>query len=538
MSDLRKEGLLLLAATSRGATERLAADCGIEPSMILDRYELAADPSAFRRACQGPDVRHVVVHSVDWRRETMPQLYTAALAAARGTDRWLLDERAGTIRRLSPAWTWLSAARAPLEVLAAVARGVAGAARFLGGAEAELQPRIQNGDVDRILAIWGGDVDATVGGSVTHLSGILAGFRRAGVVVGLVTTAPPPPQIAAAVDAFEVADPLPPGARATPELAALSFDRRIVAAAERLAGKLGAPTAIYQRHAPFRAAGVALAERWDVPLVLEWNGSVTWSFANWSHSAKPLARSTKRLMAAVERRVASSASLITAVSELARDKALVEGADPARAITVPNAVDVEEVDAALHAAHTEPQTQPLVGWIGSFGDWHGAEVLIRAMPRMPDDARVLMIGDGRERGRCQRLADELGVADRVIWQGKTPHDRALRLLRDCDVLASPHVELAGGEPFFGSPTKIFEYMALSRPIVASRLGQIGEVLEHNRTALLVTPGDERELAEATSVLLEDRMQGERLAAAARLEVESAHTWDHRATAILTRIGAR
>jgi glycosyltransferase involved in cell wall biosynthesis len=157
---------------------------------------------------------------------------------------------------------------------------------------------------------------------------------------------------------------------------------------------------------------------------------------------------------------------------------------------------------------------------------------------MPGDARVMMIGDGRERGRCQRLASELGVEDRVIWQGRTPHDRALQLLRGCDVLASPHVELAGGEPFFGSPTKIFEYMALSRPIVASRLGQIGEVLEDDRTALLVTPGDELELAEAISSLLADRERGERLAAAARREIESAHTWDHRATAILARLGAR
>jgi glycosyltransferase involved in cell wall biosynthesis len=104
------------------------------------------------------------------------------------------------------------------------------------------------------------------------------------------------------------------------------------------------------------------------------------------------------------------------------------------------------------------------------------------------------------------------------------------------VLASPHIALTGGEPFFGSPTKIFEYMALSVPTVASRLGQIAEVLEHDRTALLVTPGDEHELAAAISALLADPARGKVLAEEARREVESAHTWDDRAESILRVLG--
>ena len=58
-----------------------------------------------------------------------------------------------------------------------------------------------------------------------------------------------------------------------------------------------------------------------------------------------------------------------------------------------------------------------------------------------------------------------------------------------DVLVSPHVANADGTPFFGSPTKIFEYMGLGKPIVASDLNQIGEVIEHERSGLLCPPGD-------------------------------------------------
>jgi glycosyltransferase involved in cell wall biosynthesis len=69
------------------------------------------------------------------------------------------------------------------------------------------------------------------------------------------------------------------------------------------------------------------------------------------------------------------------------------------------------------------------------------------------------------------------------------------LLDACDILVSPHIPLADGSDFFGSPTKIFEYMAMGKGIVASRLGQIGEVRGMMRRAL-VEPGNVPELARA------------------------------------------
>ena len=99
------------------------------------------------------------------------------------------------------------------------------------------------------------------------------------------------------------------------------------------------------------------------------------------------------------------------------------------------------------------------------------------------------------------------------------------MLDACDVLASPHVPLPGGEEFFGSPTKLFEYMAAARPIVASRLGQIGDVLEDGRTALLVAPGSVEELGQAILRLLRDRELRDRLAHGARQAAITHHSWD-------------
>src|SRR5260370_35177098 len=97
----------------------------------------------------------------------------------------------------------------------------------------------------------------------------------------------------------------------------------------------------------------------------------------------------------------------------------------------------------------------------------------------------------------------------VMFGVAIPHGSVRAHLNAADILVSPHVPMPGGTPFFGSPTKLFEYMAMGKAIVASALDQIGEVLEHGRTALLVKPGDPGELVEAIK----------RLAANERLRIE-------------------
>src|SRR5262249_53598361 len=136
----------------------------------------------------------------------------------------------------------------------------------------------------------------------------------------------------------------------------------------------------------------------------------------------------------------------------------------------------------------------VVGFIGTFGPWHGAEILSRAFaallsahPELRPRLRLLMIGDGARMAAVRAIVDESGVGDAVVFTGLVPQDEGPRYLAACDVLASPHVPNPDGTPFFGSPTKLFEYMAMGKAIVASNLDQIGEVLHHDRDAWLVPP---------------------------------------------------
>ena len=92
--------------------------------------------------------------------------------------------------------------------------------------------------------------------------------------------------------------------------------------------------------------------------------------------------------------------------------------------------------------------------------------------------------------------------------------------------------LEDGSDFFGSPTKLFEYMAMGKGIVASRLGQIGDVLVDDETALLVEPGNAGELTNAILRLANSAELRERLGAAARRAAVERHTWKQNAQRVI------
>ena len=125
-----------------------------------------------------------------------------------------------------------------------------------------------------------------------------------------------------------------------------------------------------------------------------------------------------------------------------------------------------------------------------------------------------------------------GREQQTIFAGHVQHERVPALLDACDILLSPHVPLEDGSEFFGSPTKLFEYMAMGKGIVASRLGQIADVLADEQNALLIEPGSAQQLADAILRLMKSRELRERLGAAARRAAIERHTWKQNAQRVI------
>ncbi|MCX5090349.1 glycosyltransferase [Streptomyces sp. NBC_00365] len=502
-----------------------AATLGREPELVIAASDALRDIRGYRAEIQRRGVSAVALFSSDASRRAYTTVYELLLALAPVQERRIIDARQPG-KPLTVGSVWLLGARCALDAATAAGFVVGELAR---GTSPELPGPVSPSTSRWILALWRDAAESSVGGAVNHVSGILAGFRRLGWQVALVTNGEPPEQLRSAVDVLEVTAPLPRGARFTKESAWVASNNAMHEVALSLARRTP-PAFVYQRNAFLCRVGADLSRQLAVPMVLEWNNSVVWANRNW-YQQGPQSRLFQMIGDRIERYSARSATLVAAVSRKAAEMATEQGADPAAVAVVTNAVDAESVPAP---PPIPARQEVLLGWVGGFGRYHGVEVAIESLRDLPDDVELLLIGDGPERGTCEELARRLSVHDRITWTGALPRSEALRMLSCCDILVSPHCWTVKGS-FFGSPVKLFEYMALGRPIVASRLEQISEILQDGVTAVLTEPGDPVDLARGITRVLARSDRGMALGASARQEALELHTWERRAEQILARL---
>ena len=525
---------VLIVSGSELQAQAAARAARLEPKIMIGKHDCARPLGAVRRRAHALGIETTAIHSTDWDRQPLAQLFELAAARLGLPDcRVIVGDGQRQIRLSRPALA-LNAAALPFEAVTALSLVGAEIAQLARARRRAPAAGPVDDQRDAVLGIWPGAPGTNVGGGVTHMAGILAAFRHLGFRVGLLALGPPPPQLAEVADDIEVAPAPPHAARLTGEIAKVCGNRLVREAGQRLLGRLR-PRLVYQRHEAFVTFGVDVADAAQAPLVLEWNNSEVWAHRHW-HVASPAKRVFSPLAATMERHVLSRARLIVAVSTHAAEMALEGGAAAEAVLVLPNGVDIEAIDDARRGAvRAEPDSTAVVGWVGSFDPWHGADVLVRALTLLGGNVHAMLVGDGSQRPECEALARELGVEQRIQWTGSLPHPEAVRRLAACDLLASPHVQMQA-RPFFGSPTKVFEYMAIGRPIVASRLEQIGEILDHDRTAVLVAPGDPEALARGIEAVLDRPDHGLELGLEARREAEKHHSWDARVRAILATLG--
>jgi glycosyltransferase involved in cell wall biosynthesis len=379
------------------------------------------------------------------------------------------------------------------------------------------------------------------GGSIGHIAGVVSQFARVGTGVAVFLTTDEVPGVDADIETHVVA----PSDRFWDlrEVPSLAYNETIVQAASKaLAGRI--PSFVYQRYSVNSYAGLKLARQHGVPFVLEYNGSEVWIGRNWG---RPLPR--EALSERIELLNLRQADLVVVVSDAMHDELLGREVAAERILVDPNGVDPDryrpDIDGTGVRARYDLGDRLIIGFIGTFGPWHGAEVLADAFGHLVatdasarDRVRLLMIGDGPTLAETRRRIESAGVAAETVFVGRTRQEDGPAHLAACDILVSPHVPNADGTRFFGSPTKLFEYMAMGRAIVASDLEQIGQVLVHDRTAWLVPPGQVRALADGMRLLAGDPVRRARLGAAARHEAVAHHTWREHTRRIIDALEAR
>lgn len=293
---------------------------------------------------------------------------------------------------------------------------------------------------------------------------------------------------------------------------------------------------IYQRHSVFNASGVILASKFNVPLILEVNNSEVWAKKNWSRLF------FEKLATKIENFALQNADVIGVVSEVTKNQIKDFCENESKIVINPNGVDPEkfspDVDGNQIKKELKLENYFVVGFIGTFSRWHGVETLFDAAVKVieqNDKIKFLLIGDGNLKSNLELKTHQLGLDEKIIFTGIIPHDRAPEYLAACDVLVSPHLGFEDGTKFFGSPTKLFEYMAMGKPIIASDLEQIGEIIQNEINGLKFSPGNVDQLVKCIFRLFKDPELGARLGKKAREDVIQNYTWKQNAYRVLSRV---
>jgi glycosyltransferase involved in cell wall biosynthesis len=226
----------------------------------------------------------------------------------------------------------------------------------------------------------------------------------------------------------------------------------------------------------------------------------------WSYVGRPLRRLVDREV------IGRGSTAFIAVSRDDQRKMIeIEGVDPEKILHVPNGISAPPPPsgADVRAELGIPPGVPVIGTVSVLRPQKALDVFIRAcaeLLRENPDLRVLLAGDGPLRDELTELVAGLGVQDRLLMLGYRSDAP--------DVLAALDVAISSSA-FEGSPLAVMEYMESARPIVATRVGGVPDLIEDGVHGLLVEPGDAEALAAATRRMLADPEAARRMGEAAR-----------------------
>lgn len=310
------------------------------------------------------------------------------------------------------------------------------------------------------------------------------------------------------------------------------------------------PTVIYQRLTLFNYTGAFLSNKFNIPLVVEYNGSETWVQKNWGKGIK-----YSKIALDLEDYMLKSASKVITVSKVLVEELIERGIEKSKIVYYPNCIDPHVYNSdsfnpadvlKTRVKYDIPGEDFVFTFIGTFGRWHGIEFLAESIRELIDKSeklvidnkiRFLLIGGGLLSDSIRNSLSEEKYLKYVTFTGIVPQEEAPFLLNASDAFLSPHIKQK--QRFIGSPTKLFEYMSFGKPIIASDLEQIGEVLKSSikfpascrdkdaetARAVLFEANSITAFIDAIKFVVENKETCEKIGKNAKIEVLKNYTWD-------------
>ncbi|EFD50712.1 glycosyltransferase, group 1 family protein [Micrococcus luteus SK58] len=278
----------------------------------------------------------------------------------------------------------------------------------------------------------------------------------------------------------------------------------------------------------------AVAEACGIPWVYEVRGRLA---DTWAATRGPAATASPRYAAftAREAQAARAADAVVTLGEGMRQTLVTEGVDPERIVLAPNAVDArfEAPPPSRATARNHLGLDPdgrYVGTVSSIVDYEGLDLLVRAAARLAPEhprLRLRIVGDGVALPGLRVLAHRLGIADICEFPGRVAREDAVWHHSALDVFCVPRRDLPVTRAV--TPMKSVEASAIGRPVVASDLPALAELVEDGVTGELFRAEDLDAFVAALGRLLSRPEEAERLGRAGRDWALATRTWSSNVT---------
>ncbi|AZQ68236.1 glycosyltransferase family 1 protein [Silicimonas algicola] len=290
---------------------------------------------------------------------------------------------------------------------------------------------------------------------------------------------------------------------------------------------------IYERYSLWSAAGVRAARRLGLPVVTEVNAPLVMEQAAFrSLVCDAEAR-------ALEAEVLAGSTALAAVSSQVAEYLVCAGAASGRVHVIGNAVDTRHFRPDVPPAEVAgiPDNAFVVGFTGSLKMWHGVDTLLEAFRlfrAVEPRAHLLICGDGPKAGWIEGFVAGATLGEAVTLAGWVDHARLPSLIARMDVATAPYPV---SDTHYFSPLKLYEYLAVGSPVLASDIGQTAELLAGSEAAILLPPGDAGALARGMADLCADPVR-RRVMSMAAADLGRRHDWTDNARRVVALAGLR
>jgi glycosyltransferase involved in cell wall biosynthesis len=288
-------------------------------------------------------------------------------------------------------------------------------------------------------------------------------------------------------------------------------------------------TLIYERYSLFMFSSVWWAKRHNLPIVLEINDSC--------QVQRVRSLTFKKLAAKIEAWIFKNATGLVFISTRFQQVAEQAYGEIANSVVSPNGADLDKfiIDEASGAALRNKlgiEDKIVLGYVGAFVHWHGidwfVDLVCERLKQTPDLV-LLLVGDGVAFDGIKNKVIEAGVESQVILPGKVPHHEVSSFLSAMDLGILPDSN------DYGSPMKLFEFMAMGKGMIAPDFSPIAEVVQDNETSWLFPAGDRQACIDKVFAIVNDKNAHKTVGLNARAYIERERQWKHNAEQLLSLV---